>query len=500
MSDQSDVTDAGPVGSDGIGGPDESDEEPLWARVAASPLPALAWFAGALLLVSVEFGALLRLLVALGEVVLRVLPGVTQEALSGAESFARSFPTLLSRDVIPNEGWKVGPDGPWRGTFMGMEPKYAWLTRVVLVYAYSFVWLGWLAAGYGVYRRFYRYADWTPRDDVVGRLRGHYWGQFGFLVVFMFLVLATFAPALGPTTLDQNIYNPYDHEIRYFDQETEQVETIVVGLANIQSSSKGGSQNVGPWTYDDFGRFHPFGTLVSGKDLFTFMAEGARISLAIGVGAMVMAAFLGMLMAMVTAYYKGLVDLLVVLTSDSVQALPLLMVLILVVTVFQGTWLSEFYDGALLLTLVLGTVYWPYLWRAVRGPALQVAEQEWVDAAQSYGQTPTAIMRKHMMPYIVGYMMIYASLSLGGVIIAVAGLTFLSLGITPPTPEWGRAIDIGQPYVATSSWHISLIPGILITLVVTAFNAFGDGVRDAIDPQSEGVGADAEATAGGGGA
>lgn len=178
--------------------------------------------------------------------------------------------------------------------------------------------------------------------------------------------------------------------------------------------------------------------------------------------------------------------MLIVLTSDSIKALPLLMVLILVVVVFQRTWLAELYDGAALLTLVLALVNRPYLWRAVRGPALQVAEATWIDAARSFGQSPAAIMRKHMTPYIVGYMMVYTSMSLGEVIIAVAGLTFLGLGINPPTPEWGRAVSVGQPYVATASWHISLLPGILITLVVTGFNALGDGIRDAIDPESEG--------------
>ena len=92
-------------------------------------------------------------------------------------------------------------------------------------------------------------------------------------------------------------------------------------------------------------------------------------------------------------------------------------------------------------------------------------------------------------------------MTIGGAIIAVAGLSFLGLGINPPTPEWGRAVDIGQSYVTTASWHISFIPGVMIVLVVTAFNALGDGIRDAIDPQSESGEGDAEvAAAGGGGA
>ena len=177
------------------------------------------------------------------------------------------------------------------------------------------------------------------------------------------------------------------------------------------------------------------------------------------------------------------------------------MILILVMVVFQGTWLAELYDGALLMVGIFVLTQWPFLWRAIRGPALQTAEQEWIDAAKSFGQKPFVIMEKHMAPYVIGYMLVYTSMSLGGIIISVAGLSFLGLGINPPTPEWGRIISDGQPYVASASWHISLIPGLLITLIVTGFNALGDGIRDAIDPKSEaGEGENTEAIAGGSGA
>jgi peptide/nickel transport system permease protein len=106
-------------------------------------------------------------------------------------------------------------------------------------------------------------------------------------------------------------------------------------------------------------------------------------------------------------------------------------------------------------------------------------------------------MKKHILPYIAGYLLVYGSMSLGGAIIAIAGLSFLGLGIDPPTPEWGRAVNAGQEYVASESWHISLIPGLLITILVTGFNALGDGIRDAIDPQSD-VGSKSQGATGGG--
>jgi len=479
------------------------EEQSLRQRVETNPTPAMLWFVGVLILTLLEFGALLQVLVQLLNIVVTALQlHFAAGGLTAAGKMAADVPTFLSRKVISNQGYQPGGTGPWTGTFMGIEPKWAWFLRVVLIYGYAFAWLGWVWYGYLTFRRHYRYADWTPRDDVVDRLRHHRWGMFGFVVVFMFVVMAVFAPALGTATLDQNILHPYDYNVHYWDASTGQVASVPVGIANIKSKSQGaGGNNVGLWSYDDFGRFHPFGTLVSGKDLFTFIAHGARISLLIGVTSMGLAAFLAITMATLTAYYKGLVDLFIVVTSDSVQALPLIMILILMVVIFSNTWIADVYNGALLLIIIFTIIYWPYLWRAVRGPALQISEEEWIDAAKSFGQRPRAIMRKHMSPYIIGYMLVYASLSLGGVIIATAGLTFLGLGINPPTPEWGRAINAGQPYVATASWHISLIPGLLITLVVTAFNALGDGIRDAVDPQSETGEAEATAaTAGGGGA
>lgn len=481
-----------------------TDEEvPLRQRIAANPRPALRWLAGAAVLLAVEFGAFVGVIIQLVLTVVRLLPSNPgAAALASAGEAAEAIPTLLTRSLIPNQGYQDA-GGEWVGTFLGLEPAYAWLLRVVLIYAYAFAWLGWFWVGYRWFRDSYRYADWTPRDDVVDRLRSHRWGQFGFILVLTFFIMALFAPALGPTTVDSNIQNPYTHYTKYYDDELESVQNVTVGTANLGSTSQGaGGENVGPWNYDDYDRFHPFGTLTDGKDLFTFMAAGARISLMIGLVSLTAAGFVATALAMLTAYYKGLADLAAVITSDSIQALPVLLVLILASAVFGNTWLANLYNGAVMLILIFSLTYWPFFWRALRGPALQISEQEWIDAAKSFGQRPRTIMQKHMLPYVVGYLLIYASLTLGGIIIAVAGLSYLGLGITPPTPEWGRAISSGQPYVATASWHISLIPGIMITLIVVGFNAFGDGIRDALDPQSEGgeeTGGEA-AVAGGGGA
>jgi peptide/nickel transport system permease protein len=454
--------------------------------------PALVWGVVAVALVALQAGALGTFVFGLLADAVGVVPAVGPlepavawlvGALDGLQSAARGVPTLLSREVIPNAGYWNGQR--WVGTFLGLEPALAWAVRVVAVYAYSFVIAGWAVLGYRLYRREYRTAGWTPRDDMVDRFRSHGWGLFGLVVVFMFVVMVVFAPVLGPTTVDKNMRNSYSNEIQYYDEEAGSVETIVVGEANRGSQSTGDNERVLPMQYDDFGRFHPFGTLPTGRDLFTFIAAGSRISLIIGLLAVGLSATLATSLGLISAYYKGRIDLGSVLVSDAVMAMPQLLLLIMLTAVLSDTWVAEVYSGGFVLALIFAFTAWTYMWRSLRGPALQVSERQWVDAARSFGQRPLTVMRRHMLPYITGYLLIYGSMTLGGAIISIAGLSYLGLGVAPPTPEWGRAIQLGQEYVNTGSWHISLIPGVLITLVVTGFNALGDGIRDAIDPRSD---------------
>ena len=425
------------------------------------------------------------------------------------DNLSDQAPTLTSREIIPNQGFR-SPDGSgWEETFLGLSPGQSWGIRVAAVYTYALAWLVWLWRGYRVFRENYRAADWTPRDDTLDRFSGHYWGVFGFVIVFMFVVMALWAPAISTVPLEERSNEPcrYEHQFlddtdiegNLFTDGSGEVESIRHCQANTNSVSRGDS-NVGLLSYDNFDRFSPLGTTPDGRDLMTQLAHGARTSLIIGLIGLGLATLIALVMALLTAYYKGLLDLFTVVASDTIVSIPLfLMVMMLSVVLGDSNHpLTQPLDGGLLLALIFAFAFWPGLWRAIRGPTLQTAEEDWISAAESYGQTPSKIMRKHMAPYVISYTMIYASLLVGSAIIITAALSFLGLGISPPTPEWGRIINEGRPFITTNSWHISTVSGIMIVFVVAGFNALGDGIRDAIDPESE-VGGEGDATATGGG-
>lgn len=226
---------------------------------------------------------------------------------------------------------------------------------------------------------------------------------------------------------------------------------------------------------------YPLGTDAMGRCLLSRLIYGARISLAVGLLAGGLAAGIGTLIGLVAGYYGGLVDEVLMRLTDILMAFPnLVFVLVVVGTLGPGL------QNTVIALVALG---WLNFARVVRGAALSLKENEFVLAIKALGFSNMRIMGRHILPNVLGPIIVLATFDIPHTILAVAGLSFLGLGAQPPTPEWGAMLNAGRTYMRTYPL-IMIAPGIMITLTVLAFNLLGNGLRDAIDPRHKGSSAD----------
>ena len=233
---------------------------------------------------------------------------------------------------------------------------------------------------------------------------------------------------------------------------------------------------------------HPFGVEpITGRDLLARVVNGARVSLIIAFLSTALAVGIGMVMGVVAGYFGGWVDSVIARAMDIFLAFPLLVFAIALVGVVPSSafGLSGNSLRIGLLIFVIGFFAWPYMGRIIRGQTLSLREREFVDAARSLGARGPYILFRELLPNLVGPILVYSTLLIPTNILFEAALSYLGVGIIPPTPSWGGMIsDAVNNGIYSVDPMYMIIPGLAIFITVMAFNLFGDGLRDALDPKS----------------
>lgn len=224
------------------------------------------------------------------------------------------------------------------------------------------------------------------------------------------------------------------------------------------------------------GELHLLGTDQLGRDVYSRIVYGARVSLFIAVTAVLISGTVGGVLGIVGGFYKNAVGTVVMRLADIVLSIPFLLLAIMAVVVL-GT-------GLLNLIVVLGLVRWPRYARVAYGKTLETVNQDFVRAAEALGAKPRRLILRHIVPEVIPPLVVVATLEVGLMIIFEASLSFLGLGVQPPNPSWGGMLSEGQQYVALA-WWLATFPGIAIVLVVLSVNLVGDFVRDMLDPKGQ---------------
>jgi peptide/nickel transport system permease protein len=222
-------------------------------------------------------------------------------------------------------------------------------------------------------------------------------------------------------------------------------------------------------------RSHPFGLDELGRDIFARLVAGARISLAVGLAVVSVSSLIGMTLGSIAGYFGGFVDDVISRAVDVLMAFPGILLAIALVAV-----LGPSLTNVILALCVIG---WVGYARLVRGQALRARELEYVQAARALGAGSARVVIRHVLPTAFPAVIVQATLGMAGAIIAEASLSFLGLGVQPPTPSWGTMLDAGRVHLFDAP-HLTLFPGLAIATLVLGFNFLGDGLRDRIDPKS----------------
>jgi peptide/nickel transport system permease protein len=234
---------------------------------------------------------------------------------------------------------------------------------------------------------------------------------------------------------------------------------------------------------------HPFGTDTVGRDILARTIYGGQISLLIGLTAVIIETLAGILIGALAGYYGGWLDSVLMRFTEAVLNIPQIFLLLVMAKFFAGkvpniTVLGRTFSGSVVVIIVIiGITSWPYLARIVRAEFLSIKENDFIMAARATGSATNSIILSHILPNAMAPIIVSATLGVANAILSEAYISFLGLGVQPPTATWGNMLEGAYNYIETAPW-LWIFPGLLILLTVLSINFLGDGLRDALDPHS----------------
>lgn len=241
--------------------------------------------------------------------------------------------------------------------------------------------------------------------------------------------------------------------------------------------------------FDGFKTFHLFGTDELGRDVFIRLVYGTRVSMGVGVLVAIASALIGLLIGAFAGYYGGWIDTALMRITDALLSLPTIPVLIVMAAIdftkipVLNSIVSTQNESIFKMIIILCLFSWMTVARLVRGSILSLREREFIFAARTIGATDYTIITRHMFPNVIAPMLVSITLGVGESILFEAALSFLGLGIMPPTPSWGNMLNNAQELIYQAPF-LAILPGILILMTTISFNYLGDGLEDALDPKS----------------
>lgn len=324
----------------------------------------------------------------------------------------------------------------------------------------------------------------SPAQDAFREFRRNKVSVIGTVFILLLLILAFAAPVFTPYHFAyQNISNNRAKPLDSYIITTDKIEECHWANSPLE------------WGCTIF----TFGSDALGRDLWSRVAYGSRVSLAVAFVAAFVSLSIGIVYGTISGFAGGWVDNVMMRIVDFMYALPLLPIIILMTVYFKALaragvttgfagfliQLDRSAGGLLFVFIALGALNWIGLSRLARGQVLSYKQKEFVEAATALGATNTRIIFRHLLPNIIGPLLIAESLAIPGYIFLEAALSFIGLGVNPPTPSWGAMIQDGYPGIRSNP-HLVLLPGLALILTTLAFNFVGDGLRDAFDPRLRG--------------